>query len=169
MLVQFSSAITPNKEEYQVTLTEKEKSILNDLKSQEQLCIEKYERYAAEACDPALREVFSSLKKTEENHLSTVSKILSGEEVSMSGQMPAAVQDKFSGAPSSCAEEQKKKDAFLVKDALSMEKHVSGVYDMGVFEFSSPVLRDTLAHIQKEEQNHGEKLYSYLSTNNMYS
>ena len=32
----------------------------------------------------------------------------------------------------------------------------------------SPTLRDTLAHIQKEEQDHGEKLYSYLSACGMY-
>jgi len=30
-------------------------------------------------------------------------------------------------------------------------------------------LRDTLAHIQKEEQNHGQQLYGYLSVNGMYS
>jgi hypothetical protein len=63
---------------------------------------------------------------------------------------------------------EKKEDAYLCKDALAMEKHVSSVYDTSVFEFTSPVLRDTLAHIQKEEQNHGEKLYNYLSCNNMY-
>ena len=56
----------------------------------------------------------------------------------------------------------------MCKDALAMEKHVSGVYDTGIFEFNSPVLRDTLAHIQKEEQNHGEQLYEYLSKNNLY-
>lgn len=151
-----------------MTLTEKETSILKDLKSQEQLCIEKYKKYQNEACDPALKQVFSELQKTEENHFSTICKILSGEEVSMPEVAPAAAKDKFTGSPSSCGEEQKKKDAFLAKDALSMEKHVSGVYDTGVFEFNSPVLRDTLAHIQKEEQNHGEKLYSYLSANNMY-
>ena len=54
-------------------------------------------------------------------------------------------------------------------DALSMEKHVSGLYDTCIFEFTSPTLRDTLNHIQKEEQNHGEQLYEYMSKNNMYS
>ncbi|MBR6549079.1 MAG: spore coat protein, partial [Clostridia bacterium] len=54
------------------------------------------------------------------------------------------------------------------QDMLAMEKHVSGVYNTGVFEFTNPVLRDALAHIQKEEQNHGEKLYSYMSANGMY-
>ena len=50
-----------------------------------------------------------------------------------------------------------------------MEKHVSSVYDVSVFEFSNPTLRDTLAHIQKEEQNHGAELYNYLSANGLYS
>ena len=49
-----------------------------------------------------------------------------------------------------------------------MEKHVSSMYDVSIFEFSCPSLRDTLAHIQKEEQNHGQQLYAYLSTNGMY-
>ncbi len=56
----------------------------------------------------------------------------------------------------------------MCKDALAMEKHVSSLYDVSIFEFSSPVLRDTLNHIQKEEQNHGEQLYEYLSKNNLY-
>ena len=50
-----------------------------------------------------------------------------------------------------------------------MEKHVSGLYDISIFEFSSPTLRDTLNHIQKEEQIHGERIYEYMAKNNMYS
>ena len=38
----------------------------------------------------------------------------------------------------------------------------------GNFSFYAPTLRDTLNHIQKEEQNHGEQLYEYMSKNNMY-
>lgn len=152
-----------------MTLTTKERDILNDLKSQEQLCIEKYRKYENEACDPSLKSIFSELRSTEEGHLSTVCKILGGEEVSMPQDMPPAAKDRYTGAPSSCDVNGKERDAFLCKDALSMEKHVSSVYDTGIFEFCSPTLRDTLAHIQKEEQNHGQKLYSYLSVNNMYS
>ena len=151
-----------------MTLTTKEKDILNDLKSQEQLCIEKYRKYEADACDPALKSIFSELRSNEETHLSTICKILNGEEVSMTSEMPKASAQKFSGSPSSCSADAKAKDAYMCKDALSMEKHVSSVYDTGIFEFCSPTLRDTLAHIQKEEQNHGEKLYSYLAANNMY-
>ena len=152
-----------------MTLTQKETDILKDLKSQEQLCVDKYKRYECEACDPALRSLFSEIRRTEENHLSTVSRILSGDEVAMNAAPPSAASEKYNGAKSECDASAKEKDAFMCKDALAMEKHVSGVYDTGIFEFNSPVLRDTLAHIQKEEQNHGEMLYNYMSQNGMYA
>ena len=152
-----------------MTLTTKERDILTDLKSQEQLCIEKYTKYAESACDAGLKEVFNSIKAAEQTHLETINRILGGEEVSMPGAPPSASADKYTGTPSGCSMEAKKADAYLCRDALSMEKHVSSVYNTGVFEFSSPTLRDTLAHIQKEEQNHGEKLYSYLAACGMYN
>lgn len=151
-----------------MTLTQKETSLLNDLKSQEQICIEKYTQYSQMAHDPELKNLFSTLAENERKHLNTITQILGGTEVSMPAASPSAVQAKMQCKMSSCNEVEKKNDAYLCKDALSMEKHVSGVYNTGVFEFNSPVLRDTLAHIQKEEQNHGEQLYNYLSCNNMY-
>lgn len=152
-----------------MTLSTKETDILKDLKSQEQLCIDKYRKYESAACDPQLKQVFSELRTNEENHLSTICKLLSGEEVAMTKAPPKASEDKYNGSPSSCSAEAKENDAFMCKDALAMEKHVSGVYDTGIFEFCSTVVRDTLNHIQKEEQNHGEKLYSYMAANNMYN
>lgn len=151
-----------------MNLTQKETSLLKDLKSQEQLCIDKYTKYESEACDPALKSLFGSIKTTEQNHLQTINRIMNGEEVTMSAA-PTAVSQKLQCQPSSCPAESKNKDAFLCKDALTMEKHVSSMYDTSIFEFTSPALRDTLNHIQKEEQNHGEQLYQYMSCNNMYS
>lgn len=151
-----------------MTLTQKETSLLTDLKSQEKLCIEKYGKYEKDACDPCLKNLFGSIKSAEEGHLSTICRIMNGEEVKMP-PAPTAVSQKLECQASSCGEQEKNNDAFLCKDALSMEKHVSSLYDISVFEFSSPVLRDTLNHIQKEEQNHGEQLYEYMSKNNMYS
>ena len=150
-----------------MTLTQKESSLLSDLKSQEQLCIDKYQKYASEACDPALKSLFGEIKTTEEKHLNTINRILGGEEVTMQAA-PTAASEKKSFTQSSCPADAKQKDAFLCKDALAMEKHVSSVYDTSVFEFSSPTLRDTLSHIQKEEQNHGMELYQYLSANGAY-
>ena len=152
-----------------MNLTQKETTLLGDLKSQEQICIEKYNKYAGLAHDPELKNLFSTLEKNEQKHFDTINQILQGNEVTMPAAAPSAVQAKLQCKTSVCNEVEKKNDAYLCKDALSMEKHVSGVYNMGVFEFSSPVLRDTLAHIQKEEQNHGEQLYNYLSCNNMYN
>ena len=149
-----------------MTLTQKEHGLLCDLKTQEQLCIEKYTKYENEACDPQLKALFASIKTTEQSHLETINKIMGGEEVKMPQATPEA--HKWSGTPSSCSAEMKNKDAFLCKDALTMEKHVSSLYDTSIFEFSNTTLRDTLAHIQKEEQNHGEELYSYMSANAMY-
>ena len=151
-----------------MTLTPKENSLLTDLKSQEELCIEKYGKYSSEACDPALKNLFSQIKTTEESHLSTINRIMGGEEVSM-GSTPSSVSQKLECTESNCSADSKAKDAFLCKDALSMEKHVSSLYDTSIFEFTSPTLRDTLNHIQKEEQIHGEQLYEYMKTNNMYS
>ncbi len=151
-----------------MNLTQKETTLLGDLKSQEQLCIEKYGKYATEAHDPELKALFEGLKANEQKHLETINQILSGSEVKMPAASPSAESAKLECKMSTCTQEEKQQDGYLCKDALSMEKHVSSVYNTTVFEFSSPILRDTLAHIQKEEQNHGERLYNYLSCNSLY-
>ena len=152
-----------------MTLTQKENSLLSDMKAQEQLCVEKYGKYAEMAHDTQLKNLFNQLKGNEQKHLDTICQMMQGTEVTMPSQSPSAAQSKLQCTPSNASEADKQTDAYLCKDALSMEKHVSGVYNTGIFEFKSPVMRDTLAHIQKEEQNHGEMLYNYLACNNMYS
>ena len=150
-----------------MNLTQKETTLLSDLKAQEQLCIEKYGKYSQLAHDCELKNLFTTLAGNEQKHLDTVTQILGGAEVQMPAA-PSAAQSKMQCKMSSCTPEEKKNDAYLCSDALAMEKHVSSVYNTATFEFSNPTLRDTLAHIQKEEQNHGEMLYSYMSCNNMY-
>lgn len=149
-------------------LTQKETALLKDLKTQEEVCIEKYGMYAERACDSGLKSLFENIKKTEESHLQTICQIMNGQEVSMPSPAPSAASAVSSCTPSSCSADAKKKDAYLCQDALSMEKHVSALYNTSIFEFNSPTLRDTLNHIQKEEQNHGEQLYKYMSCNGSY-
>ena len=151
-----------------MNLTQKEMTLLEDLKGQEQLCVEKYTKYMNEAHDPCLKNIFESIKTTEATHLSTLTKIMNGDQVTV-GTPPSASQSVTQCKMSSVSEEEKKQDAFLCKDALAMEKHVSSIYDTCIFEFPNPALRDALSHIQKEEQNHGEQIYSYMSKNGMYS
>ena len=151
-----------------MTLTEKETTLLSDLKSQEQLCIEKYTKYESEACDGALKNLFSEIRQTEAHHLDTINRILGGEEVT-TATAPSAVSEAETFTQATCPQASKQNDAFLCKDALAMEKHVSSVYDTTVFECAAPTLRDTLSHIQKEEQNHGMRIYQYMKANGMYS
>lgn len=147
-------------------LTQKETLLLQDLKTQEQLCIEKYRKHAAEACDEQLKELFSSIGRTEQTHLDTINQMLSGTvpPVPSGGQ-----QQSGKPAQSSCDESEKQFDAYLCQDALSMEKHVASAYNTSIFEFKDAQARDMLNHIQKEEQQHGKRLYDYMAVNGMYA
>ena len=78
-----------------MTLNQKETTILKDLKSQEQLCIEKYTKYSQLAHDPELKNLFNSLMQNEQKHLDTINQILNGNEVSMPATSPSAVQAKL--------------------------------------------------------------------------
>ncbi len=60
-------------------------------------------------------------------------------------------------------------DARLCQDMLMTEKYVSGAYDTAIFEFADASVRQTLNHIQQEEQQHGEGLFNYLSSKGMYN
>ena len=66
-----------------MTLTQKEHSLLTDLKSQEILCIEKYSKYSTMANDPSLKQLFSDLSRAEQKHLSTIVEIMCGEYIQL--------------------------------------------------------------------------------------
>ncbi|QHI71542.1 spore coat protein [Aminipila terrae] len=154
-------------------LTEKETMLLNDLKSEEKLCIDKYNKYASEACDPQLKNVFTSIGQTEQNHYDTITQMINGTAPStnMGGSQKPNLQaaSQQNSAQQSVGQEQRKNDEYLCTDALGTEKHVSSTYNTCIFEFKDENVRNTLNHIQKEEQEHGKKLYDYLSQNGMYS
>ncbi len=138
-----------------MTFTQKETTLLKDLKSQEELCIEKYGKYAADACDSELKNLFTSIRSTEQQHLSTLNGYLGETSPAATAPVPQS---------GNCGNN----DKFLCQDALSMEKHVSSVYDVCVFEFSDSAVRQKLNQIQSEEQKHGEQIYQYMSKHGMY-
>ena len=149
-------------------LTKKENSLLQDLKAEEQLCVEKYQKYANEACDEKLKNLFTQIGKTEQTHLETVQQILSGTvpPLPAAGKKPAKqAQPDYK---SKASKQEKQQDAYLCSDTLGTEKHVSAVYDTSIFEFAQPQIRDMLNHIQAEEQHHGQQIYEYMAQNNMY-
>lgn len=149
-----------------MTLSQKETTLLQDLKSQEKLCYDKYSRYSKDAHAEELKSLFGEIAAAEKSHYDTVCSILQGTVPHMPAGLNAS--NKFCCKVDYPNEATKSSDQFLLSDMLAMEKHVSSLYDTSVFEFCSPEARRALNHIQSEEQQHGEKLYSYMSQNGMY-
>ena len=148
--------------------TQKEKDLLKDMKDQEQLCIDKYTRHSQAAHDAQLKNLFSCIAQVERQHLDTLTS-LEGNSSSHSSGSSVSCPTTFSATYGTSETCEKKDDAFLCSDLLAIEKHASHMYDTCVFEFSDDSLRNTINHIQKEEQNHGKMIYDYMKTNSMYS
>ena len=53
-------------------LTEKETNAIEDLKTQEQACIEKYTKYSNQAKDPVLKELFEEIARDEQKHFDSL-------------------------------------------------------------------------------------------------
>lgn len=151
-----------------MTLTEQETATIKDLQSQEETCIKKYDKYAKEAKDPVLKDLFNTLKAKEQKHYQSLQQVLTGTIPSCDcndedgkNYQPTAT---YSQGTQSDA---KQHDCFLATDSISTEKMVSGEYNSDVFAFSNSDIRKLLADIQIEEQNHGEMLHYYKQTNGM--
>lgn len=151
-----------------MVLTSKEITALEDLRTQEQSCIDKYTKYEKEAKDTVLKNLFSQLAKEEQKHYDTLSQMIDG-------NIPKCDCNDSKGADynpkatyACCADsEDKKHDCFLATDCIGTEKLVSCEYNTDVFIFGEPSIRKVLADIQIEEQNHAEMLWKYKEVNCM--
>jgi len=156
--------------------------LLEDQKSHEEICIEKYSKYAQLASDLQLKNIFINNGKIEQEHLDTLNQLLKGQVPSMgqqggSQQSGTGMQNNAGGqqmqqnAQSSQQASQASgvvSDESLCNDMLMTEKYVSGTYDTAIFEFKDTQVRDILNHIQKEEQKHGEAIFKYMQSKGMY-
>ncbi|MBP3579896.1 MAG: ferritin-like domain-containing protein [Clostridia bacterium] len=149
-----------------MTLTQKEMSLLKDLKDQEQLCIDKYTKHASCAVDPQLKNLFSQLASAETQHLQGLCELEKGTVPQQNGsgnsQMPTFT--KYHNSEN----QDKKNDCYLCTDLLTGEKGVSSLYNTCIFEFVDENARTYLNSIQKQEQNHGKMIYDYMTANAMY-
>ncbi len=152
----------------QFTLTQKESTLVKDLKGQEQLCADKYKKYADCANDPQLKQLFTDISNVEQAHYRMLTDIESGR-LPESGNGSAVGNGQFTATYNTTETPEKKADAYLCTDLLTTEKHVSSLYNTSVFEFERPELRKVLSQIQTDEQVHGERLYQYMKANSMYS
>ncbi len=157
------------------TLTQKERFLLEDQKSHEEICIQKYSSYANLASDPQLKELFKNNEKIEQEHLNSINQLLNGQVPQMNnqqgGQQAAQQPQPMPGnaQAAAAASSIQNLDKNLCTDLLMTEKYVSGTYDTAIFEFSDTAVRDVLNHIQKEEQQHGEAIFKYMESKGMYT
>ena len=148
-------------------LTPKESQLLQELKGQETLCIQKYSRGAQCAVDGQLKGLFQRIAQIEQQHLDTLTQIENGaapQPAQGSSALPT-----FTETYGAADTPDKQNDCYLCTDALTTEKHASSLYDTSVFEFRDENHRKLLNHIQAEEQGHGKMLYDYMKANHMYS
>lgn len=146
-----------------MVLTQKETMFLQDLKAAEQTCVDRYTRFAAEANDGTLKNLFQTILKKEQHHLELVNQLLQGVIPQIGGESsPSFGEDKAAETNTN------KEDKFLCNDALDSEKHASSLYNTSIFEFKNSEIRNILNHIQKEEQEHGDMLYKYMQPRGLY-
>ena len=155
------------KEEKIMILNENEKTVIKDLQTQEQSCVEKYERYSKLAKDPVLVDLFHNLHEKEQKHYDSLSQVLSGRVPSCNCNDSDGKNYNPTETYSMAQSEDKKTDCFLATDCIGTEKLVSSTYNTEVFAFADPDIRKLLADIQIEEQNHAEMLYKYKTVNGM--
>jgi len=172
--------------EVEMTLTQKERSLLQDLRNEEQLCSEKYRQYAAGASDGALKNIFQGFYGTELDHLNRLDGYLGTAAQSgaqnmqqnnsqqsnpySSGRVDYNSGSPVSGGFSSAASHPNQASAgddFFCSDCLTLEKHLSSLYDTCVFECTDQELRNTLGTMQKDVQQQGKQLWDYMSSHGM--
>lgn len=149
-------------------LTQKEKALLEDQKSHEDICIQKYTNYAQQAKDPQLKQLFNQYASQEQQHYNTINQLLQGQQPSLGGNQ-AQPQQAQQAQNQSQAGMTNRPDAALCTDMLMTEKYVSNAYDTAIFESVNSSVRQALQHIQKEEQQHGEGIFNYMNQHGMYN
>lgn len=151
-----------------MNLTQKEKDLLNDLHTQEQVCVDKYNFYAQSAKDPELKSLFMALKGSEEEHLHSLDQVLNGSVPNIGSQQSIAKDYSPKGTYTAMSNpEDKKHDELLCTDSIGTEKYVSDTYNTDLFHFASHEIRRLLNQIQTDEQAHAEMIYQYKTANGM--
>lgn len=147
-------------------LNQKEVQLITELKTQEQLCVQKYDFYAKQAKDPALKSLFKKLLKYEQNHYDMLDELSKGTVPHIRTKSPLAAKYEPQGThPGDQAS--KDFDKFLCTDIIATEKYVATAYNDDLFYFASTDVRNVLNAILTDEQNHAEMIWKYKVANKM--
>lgn len=151
-----------------ITLSQKEMMLLEDQKSHEEVCVQKYNNYAGQAKDPELKQLFNTYAGQERQHLDTINQILAGRQPNLGRQQGQQKQQQAQQGGGQLPAADYRNDAVLCQDMLMTEKYVSDTYNTGIFEMVDTNVRQALNHIQKEEQQHGEGIFNYMQNKGIY-
>ncbi|MCH5350508.1 MAG: ferritin-like domain-containing protein [Clostridiales bacterium] len=149
-----------------MNLNQKEVQLITELKTQEQLCVQKYDFYATQAKDPELKKLFKKILKMEQYHYDMLDSLTKGTVPQIKSRKPGAAsytpQAKYTGDSTA-----KEFDKFLCTDIIATEKYVATAYNNDLFYFASPEVRNVLNAIMTDEQNHAEMIWMYKTANKM--
>ena len=149
-----------------MNLNQKEVQLITELKTQEQLCVQKYDFYAKQAKAPELKKLFKKISKMEQYHYDALNALSTGTVPTIKSRKPSAVsyepQTAYAGDSTA-----KEFDKFLCTDIIATEKYVATAYNNDLFYFASPEVRNVLNAIMTDEQNHAEMIWMYKTANKM--
>ena len=147
-------------------LNQKETQLITELKNQEELCVQKYDFYAAQAKDPALKSLFKKILKHEQAHYDMLNDLLNGTVPAIKNKTPGAA--KYEPKATHPGDQKSKDfDKFLCTDIIATEKYVATAYNDDLFYFASTDVRNVLNAIMTDEQNHAEMIWKYKTANKM--
>lgn len=165
-------------------LSQKSAACLQEAKSLEQLCVDKYNQAAQNAHCPQLSQLFSNIATQEQKHLEMVTALSNQQIPAFTPQVSAmAGISAQNGEPSRFATSQSvmqnsfspvsgqynQQDKALLEDLLKDEKYISNTYDQSIFEQTDGQARNLLNTIQQQEQEHGKMLFDYMNSHGMYA
>jgi spore coat protein CotF len=147
-------------------LNQKETQLITELKTQEELCMQKYDFYSAQAKDPELKKLFKKILKHEQNHYDMLNDLMKGNMPAIKTRKPSSV--KYEPTATHKGDQASKDfDKFLCTDIIATEKYVATTYNNDLFYFVSPEVRNVLNAIMTDEQNHAEMIWKYKVANKM--
>lgn len=147
-------------------LNPKELQLITELKNQEELCVQKYDFYAAQAKDPELQSLFKKILKYEQTHYDMLNDMVNGVIPQIKIKTPVAT--KYEPKKTHPGDQASKDfDKFLCTDVIATEKYVATTYNNDLFYFASTDVRNVLNSIMTDEQNHAEMIWKYKVANKM--
>ena len=174
-------------------LTSKEKSLISDTLTAEEICNQKYKYYAANANDQEVRDLFSDLVQQEDQHVQMLNDALNGNfDVEAAQQRSSSFRQKSTAGSSKSDVKMTNKKADMeiaktsmsaknttdveglddrqrLQDALMTVKHLSGNYDISILEAANNEVFQTLEQIQHDKHFHKQEIFNLMNQKGWYS